>query len=182
MRKATNSSESLRACLAMAYDDCEWFTALRPMLSTISQPVEAFADQAWSMLMARLNNDRSPKLRGEVHCSLVIRESTVRNEAEQVGETRQLEITARKPPAEPDEGDKALGQSFLARLIDPRPRPWLNREGRADPPSAIPSDNLGIPPTSYESHRNTLRILDTTLGRGPAPFRCKSPQDRLRYS
>jgi hypothetical protein len=28
------------------------------------------------MLMARLNNDRSPKLHAQVHCSLVVREST----------------------------------------------------------------------------------------------------------
>jgi LacI family transcriptional regulator len=60
----------------LAFDDCEWFTALRPFLSTISQPAEDFADQAWSMLMARLNNDRSPKLHAQVHCSLVVREST----------------------------------------------------------------------------------------------------------
>ncbi len=67
----------------LAYDDCEWFTALRPMLSTIAQPAEAFADQAWSMLMARLNNDRSPKLRAEIPFSLVIRESTARNQLQQ---------------------------------------------------------------------------------------------------
>jgi LacI family transcriptional regulator, galactose operon repressor len=60
----------------LGFDDCEWFTALRPFLSTIRQPAEDFADHAWSMLMARLNNDRSPKLHAEVHCSLVIREST----------------------------------------------------------------------------------------------------------
>jgi len=60
----------------LGFDDCEWFTALRPFLSTIRQPAEDFADQAWSMLMARLNNDRSPKLHGEVHCDLVVREST----------------------------------------------------------------------------------------------------------
>jgi LacI family transcriptional regulator len=30
------------------FDDCEWFTALRPFLSTIRQPAEDFADQAWS--------------------------------------------------------------------------------------------------------------------------------------
>lgn len=60
----------------LAFDDCEWFTALKPFLSTIRQPSEDFADQAWSMLMARLNNDRSPKLHAEVHCSLIIREST----------------------------------------------------------------------------------------------------------
>jgi LacI family transcriptional regulator len=79
----------------LAYDDSEWFTALRPMLTTIRQPVEAFADQAWSMLMARLNNDRSPKLRAEVHCSLVIRESTARNEAGKVMPNPQAEIPAR---------------------------------------------------------------------------------------
>jgi LacI family transcriptional regulator len=61
----------------LAFDDCEWFTALKPFLSTIRQPAEDFADQAWSILMARLNNDRSPLLHGEVHCSLVIRESTI---------------------------------------------------------------------------------------------------------
>jgi LacI family transcriptional regulator len=60
----------------LAFDDCEWFTVLKPFLSTIRQPAEDFADQAWSMLMARLNNDRSPKLHAEVHCNLVIREST----------------------------------------------------------------------------------------------------------
>jgi LacI family transcriptional regulator len=60
----------------LAFDDCEWFTALRPFLSTIRQPADDFADQAWSMLIARLNNDRSPKLHAEVHCNLVVREST----------------------------------------------------------------------------------------------------------
>lgn len=69
------------------------------MLTTIRQPVEAFADQAWSMLMARLNNDRSPKLRVEVHCSLVIRESTVRNEAE--AQNPQLEIISGGTPLAP---------------------------------------------------------------------------------
>jgi hypothetical protein len=76
----------------LAYDDSEWLAALRPMLFTIHQPVEAFADQAWSMLMARLKNDRSPKLRAEVHSGLLIPESTVRNEAEEVREARQSEI------------------------------------------------------------------------------------------
>ena len=41
-----------------------------------NQVADDFADQAWSMLIARLSNDRSPKLHAEVHCSLVIREST----------------------------------------------------------------------------------------------------------
>jgi LacI family transcriptional regulator len=61
----------------LAFDDCEWFTAVRPFISTLSQPTDDFADQAWSMLMARLNNDRSPTLHSEVHCSLLIRESII---------------------------------------------------------------------------------------------------------
>ena len=61
----------------LAFDDCEWFTALRPFISALSQPTNDFADQAWTILMARLNNDRSPTLHSEVHCSLVIRESTI---------------------------------------------------------------------------------------------------------
>jgi len=59
----------------LAFDDCEWFRAVRPSITTLSQPADDFADQAWSMLMARLNNDRSPTLRSEVHCTLVIRET-----------------------------------------------------------------------------------------------------------
>ena len=61
----------------LAFDDSEWFTALKPFVSTVRQPTDDFADQAWAMLMARLNNDRSPTLQSEVHASLAIRESTI---------------------------------------------------------------------------------------------------------
>jgi LacI family transcriptional regulator len=61
----------------LAFDDSEWFTALKPFVSTVRQPTDEFADQAWAMLMTRLNNDRSPTLQSEVHYSLVIRESAV---------------------------------------------------------------------------------------------------------
>jgi LacI family transcriptional regulator len=74
----------------LAFDDCEWFTALKPFLSSIRQPADDFADQAWSMLMARLNNDRSPKLHAEVHCSLVIRESTAPHRDQEVAHTSKI--------------------------------------------------------------------------------------------
>jgi LacI family transcriptional regulator len=61
----------------LAFDDSEWFTALKPFISTVRQPTDDFADQAWAMLMARLNNDRSPTLQSEVHATLAIRESTI---------------------------------------------------------------------------------------------------------
>ena len=46
-----------------------------------------FADHAWAMLMARLNNDRSPKLHKEVHCTLIVRESTIKCAAKLEDET-----------------------------------------------------------------------------------------------
>lgn len=60
----------------LAFDDSEWLTALRPFVSTVSQPADEFADEAWATLMTRLNKDRSPKLHSEVHCTLIPREST----------------------------------------------------------------------------------------------------------
>jgi LacI family transcriptional regulator len=77
----------------LAFDDCEWFTALRPFMSTIRQPAEDFADQAWSILMACLNNDRSRTLHGEVHCSLVIRESTIPYQGQAVNEAVPMMVT-----------------------------------------------------------------------------------------
>ena len=62
----------------LAFDDSEWLTALRPFISTVSQPADEFADEAWATLMTRLSKDRSPKLHSEVHCSLIPRESTVK--------------------------------------------------------------------------------------------------------
>jgi LacI family transcriptional regulator len=60
----------------LAFDDSEWLTALRPFVSTVSQPADEFADEAWAMLMTRLSKDRSPKLHSEVRCTLIPREST----------------------------------------------------------------------------------------------------------
>jgi LacI family transcriptional regulator len=71
----------------LAFDDCEWFMALKPFVSALRQPTDDFADQAWAMLMARLNNDRSPPLQSEVHASLVVRESTIKYSANLEAET-----------------------------------------------------------------------------------------------
>ena len=71
----------------LAFDDSEWFTALKPFVSTLRQPTDDFADQAWAMLMARLNEDRSPTLQSEVHGTLVVRESTIKYAAKLEAET-----------------------------------------------------------------------------------------------
>lgn len=62
----------------LGFDDSEWFTALKPSVSTLRQPTDDFADQAWTMLMARLNNDHSPTQHSEVHAILVVRKSTTK--------------------------------------------------------------------------------------------------------
>src|SRR6202008_3059005 len=38
----------------LAFDDCDWMTALRPFISTIRQPIDAMAREAWTILMNRL--------------------------------------------------------------------------------------------------------------------------------
>jgi hypothetical protein len=43
--------------------------------------------------MARLNNDRSPTLHSEVHCSLVIRESTIPYRKQPVSEAVSMMAT-----------------------------------------------------------------------------------------
>jgi len=54
---------------------------------TLRQPTGDFADQARAMLMARLNNDRSPTLHTEVDAILVVRESTIKYSAKVETET-----------------------------------------------------------------------------------------------
>ncbi|MFO1033287.1 MAG: LacI family DNA-binding transcriptional regulator [Hyphomicrobiales bacterium] len=38
----------------IGFDDFEWMTALRPYVSAVAQPFEAFASKGWAMLLARM--------------------------------------------------------------------------------------------------------------------------------
>ena len=62
----------------LAFDDCDWMTALRPFLSTIRQPIEAIAQEAWSVLNNRLQRRGIDRVYRELPCSLIVRESTAR--------------------------------------------------------------------------------------------------------
>ncbi|MBV8216614.1 MAG: LacI family DNA-binding transcriptional regulator [Verrucomicrobia bacterium] len=62
----------------IAFDDCEWMTALRPFVSTIRQPIHGIAETAWSTLLKRLQGRPRGRVREELKCTLVIRESTTR--------------------------------------------------------------------------------------------------------
>jgi LacI family transcriptional regulator len=60
----------------LAFDDCEWMTALRPFLSAIRQPIEEIALAAWSALSDRQAGRRVEPLWKELPCTLLVREST----------------------------------------------------------------------------------------------------------
>ncbi|MBV8417618.1 MAG: LacI family DNA-binding transcriptional regulator [Verrucomicrobia bacterium] len=61
----------------LAFDDCEWMTALRPFLSTLRQPIAEMAQEAWLVLTERIQGHRLERVTREFPCTLVIRESTV---------------------------------------------------------------------------------------------------------
>ena len=60
----------------LAFDDCEWMTALRPFLSALHQPIDEIARDAWSALTDRLAGKRVEPLCRELPCTLLVREST----------------------------------------------------------------------------------------------------------
>lgn len=60
----------------LAFDDCEWMTALRPFVSTLHQPIDEIARDAWSALTDRLEGKRVEPLCRELPCTLMVREST----------------------------------------------------------------------------------------------------------
>ncbi|MBV8815891.1 MAG: LacI family DNA-binding transcriptional regulator [Verrucomicrobia bacterium] len=62
----------------IAFDDCEWMTALRPFVSTLRQPTNAIAEKAWLTLLKRLQGNQRIRSRQQLECTLMIRESTTR--------------------------------------------------------------------------------------------------------
>jgi LacI family transcriptional regulator len=60
----------------LGFDECDWMTALRPYVSTICQPVDAMAAEAWRLLDARLAGSHEAGARVRLPCTLKVREST----------------------------------------------------------------------------------------------------------
>lgn len=60
----------------LAFDDCEWMTALRPFLSTLRQPIDEIAQEAWTVLNERIQGRPIERVNREFPCTLIIREST----------------------------------------------------------------------------------------------------------
>ena len=60
----------------LGFDDFDWMTALRPYVSTIRQPVQELAINAWNLLHARIAGEVQGHLQVRLPCSLQVREST----------------------------------------------------------------------------------------------------------
>ncbi|MBX6321899.1 MAG: LacI family DNA-binding transcriptional regulator [Rhodospirillaceae bacterium] len=60
----------------LGFDESDWMTALRPYVSTVCQPVETMAAEAWRRLAARLAGSQEAGARVRLPCTLRIREST----------------------------------------------------------------------------------------------------------
>jgi LacI family transcriptional regulator len=60
----------------LGFDDSDWMTALRPYVSTISQPIDEMAVEAWRLLIARLGGKAGAPARIRLSCTLHAREST----------------------------------------------------------------------------------------------------------
>jgi len=60
----------------LGFDDEAWMPMADPPVTSVRQPVEALATEAWRMLAARIAGDPSSPCRIRLGCSLVVRAST----------------------------------------------------------------------------------------------------------
>lgn len=61
-----------------SFDDMEWMQLVRPGVTAVRQPVEAMAEQAWSLLSGRLGGDSGEAVTRRLRCHIEIRGSTPR--------------------------------------------------------------------------------------------------------
>ncbi len=61
----------------VGFDDFDWMFALRPYLTTVAQPIDGFAAEAWRLLERRMAREAPDEgARVELRCTLKVREST----------------------------------------------------------------------------------------------------------
>jgi ABC-type cobalamin/Fe3+-siderophores transport system ATPase subunit len=60
----------------LAFDNCEWMTALRPFISTLKQPTDKIAEAAWAAVMGGVTGQPVSPPHRKFQCSLIVREST----------------------------------------------------------------------------------------------------------
>jgi LacI family transcriptional regulator len=60
----------------LGFDDFDWMSVLRPYVSTVSQPIDDMAAEAWRLLTARLAGGEGAHARIRLACRVRAREST----------------------------------------------------------------------------------------------------------
>ena len=61
----------------LGFDDFTWMRVLSPFVSTMVQPVDGFAREAWRLLQGRLSGHTGPPVHEVLDCTLAVRDSTV---------------------------------------------------------------------------------------------------------
>lgn len=61
-----------------SFDEMEWMQLVAPGVTAVRQPVEAMAEQAWSLLLKRLGGESSAPVTRRLRCAIEIRGSTPR--------------------------------------------------------------------------------------------------------
>ena len=60
----------------LGFDDFDWMTLLRPQISTLRQPIEDMANNAWRLLLARCDGEAAEPSCVRLLCTLQVRDST----------------------------------------------------------------------------------------------------------
>lgn len=60
----------------LGFDDFDWMTLLSPQISTLRQPIEDMANNAWRLLLARCDGQAAEPSRVRLPCTLEVRDST----------------------------------------------------------------------------------------------------------
>lgn len=70
-----------------SFDDMEWMQLVGSGVTAVRQPVEAMAEQAWSLLSRRLAGETGEPVTRRLRCAIEIRGSTVQSTVSRGGET-----------------------------------------------------------------------------------------------
>jgi LacI family transcriptional regulator len=69
-----------------SFDDMEWMQLVGSGVTAVRQPVEAMAEQAWSLLSRRLAGETGEPVTRRLRCAIEIRGSTARSAVSRGGE------------------------------------------------------------------------------------------------
>lgn len=71
-----------------SFDEMEWMRLVTPGITTVRQPVEEMAEQAWALLLRRMTGSAGKPVTRRLRCAVEIRGSTPRNPLEEAGKLK----------------------------------------------------------------------------------------------